>query len=744
MTFLQTVRTAGRRAGAAGVPEGGRHRLVPLLALAAVVLLAGSVSAAPARAVNALENIGFTALPGGEVQVVLTLAKPAPQPVGFATDHPARIALDLPDTRNALAQKTRSIGIGVARSITTAQADGRTRVVLNLVQLVPYNVRVAGNKVYVTLNGAPAQGAAAAAASVSPVAAGAVQPGITGVDFRRGAAGQALITVDLANSSVSWNLHGEGKKIYVDFMNANLPTRLEQRLDVTDFATPVTHVDTYVRGNGVRMAIAAHGRHEDMAYQSGDKLTIEIKPVTAAQKEAQAKAKFKYTGRRLSLNFQNIRTRAVLQLIADFTGKNIVVSDSVKGSLTLRLKNVPWDQALDIILQTQGLGMRRSGDVIWVAPSDEIVAREKLENEQRKQSQNSEPLRVESIQVNYAKASDIAKLLQSLQPKQGSKSGGFLSSRGSVTVDARTNTLLVQDTPSQLIKIRKLVRTLDIPVRQVLIESRVVIANNDWSRGLGAKFGFSRATTFGGNGSQYAVGGTLSGGLTPPGASGTTTSGVATAFQAPAALGAEGLISSLPVINPTAALGIVVGRIGSHLLQLELSSMQAEGRGEVVSSPRVITANDRTATIEQGVEIPYQQATSSGATSVQFKKAVLSLKVTPHITPDNRIIMDLEVNKDSVGQVFFGVPSIDTNNVQTQVLVDNGETVVLGGIYQHTDKRQKNSIPILGDIPGLGFLFRNTQKTNNRSELLVFVTPKIMKDILRVDQTRFNTVGTTR
>ncbi len=742
MTFLQTVRTAGRRVAAAGVPEGGRHRLVPLLVLSAVALLAGSVSAAPARVANVLENIGFTALPGGEVQVVLTLAKPAPQPVGFSTERPARIALDLPDTRNALVQKTQSIGVGVARSITTAQAEGRTRVVLNLAKLVPYDVRVAGNRIYVTLNGASAQGTAGTPASASSVAAGAAQPGITGVDFRRGAVGQALITVDLANSSVSWNLHKEGKKIYVDFMNANLPARLEQRLDVTDFATPVTHVDTYVRGNGARMAIAAHGRYEDMAYQAGNKLTIEIKPVTAAQKEARAKAKFKYTGRRLSLNFQDIQTRAVLQLIADFTGKNIVVSDSVKGNLTLRLKNVPWDQALAIILQTQGLGMRRSGNVIWVAPNDEIVAREKLENEARKQLQNSEPLRFESIQVNYAKAADVAKLLQS---GQGSKSGGFLSSRGSVTVDARTNTLLVQDTPSRLGKIRKLVRTLDIPVRQVLIESRVVIANNDWSRGLGTKFGFSRATTFGSNGSQYAVGGTLSGGLTPPGASGaTTTSGVATAFQAPAASGAEGLISSLPVVNPTAALGIVVGRIGSHLLQLELSSMQAEGRGEVVSSPRVITANDMTATIEQGVEIPYQRATSSGATSVQFKKAVLSLKVTPHITPDNRIIMDLEVNKDSIGQVFFGVPSIDTNNVKTQVLVDNGETVVLGGIYQHTDKRQKNSIPILGDIPGLGFLFRNTQKTNNRSELLVFVTPKIMKDVLRVDQTHFNTVGTTR
>lgn len=738
MTFLQTVRAAGRRAAAAGVPEGGRHRLASLLVLAAVVLLAGSVSAAPARVANALENIGFSTLPGGEVQVVLTLAKPAPQPAGFATARPARIALDLLHTRNALAKKTRSIGIGVARSITTAQADGRTRVVLNLARLVPYNVRVAGNKIYVTLNGAPAQGAAGT--PVASVAAGAAQPGITGVDFRRGAAGQALITVGLADSSVSWNLHEEGKKIYVDFMNANLPARLEQRLDVTDFATPVTHVDTYVRGNGARMAIAAHGRYEDMAYQSGNKLTIEIKPVTAAQKKARAKAKFKYTGQRLSLNFQNIQTRAVLQLIADFTGKNIVVSDSVKGSLTLRLKNVPWDQALHIILQTQGLGEKSSGNVIWVAKSAEIATREKREAEARKQAQNSEPLRFESIQVNYAKAADIAKLLQS---GKGSKSGGFLSSRGSVTVDVRTNTLLVQDTPSRLGEIRNLVRTLDIPVRQVLIESRVVIANNDWSRNLGAKFGLSRATTFGSNGSQYVVGGTLSGGLAPP-----SPGGGITAFQSAgsssAGSGVEGLISSLPVINPTAALGITVGRIGSHLLQLELSSMQAEGQGEVVSSPRVITANDMTATIEQGVEIPYQQATSSGATSVQFKKAVLSLKVTPHITPDNRIIMDLEVNKDSVGQVFFGVPSIDTNNIQTQVLVDNGETVVLGGIYQHTDKRQKNSIPILGDIPGLGFLFRNTQKTNNRSELLVFVTPKIMKDVLRVDQVRSNTVGTTR
>lgn len=736
MTFLQRIRTAGRRPGPARSVGDVRHLPMQLLAFAAVMLLAGSAYAASAHAANALQKIASNSLPGGGVQVVLTLAGPAPQPVGFTTDRPARIALDLPGTRNDLAQKNQSIGIGVARSIATAQADGRTRVVLNLAHLVPYHVRVEGNKVYVTLNGAPPQSASSGSGGSGAVSAGVgagaggVQPGITGVDFRRGAAGQALITVDLSNSAVSWNLHEEGKKIYVDFKNANLPARLEQRLDVTDFATPVVHVDTFAQGDGVRMAIAAHGKYQDMAYQSGRKLTIEVKPVTAAQQQANAKSKFKYTGQRLSFNFQNIQTRAVLALIANFTGKNIVVSDSVKGSLTLRLKNVPWDQALHIILQTQGLGMRSSGNVIWVAPSDQIAAREKLEAETDQQMQKLAPLNSEFIQINYAKAADIAKLLRS---GQGSKNGGFLSPRGSVTVDARTNTLLVQDTASHLQEIRKLVRTLDIPVRQVLIDSRVVIANRDWSRDLGANFGFSRSTTYGNNGSFYTVGGVQTG---------TTNFGGTTAYEVAPGSGNEGLISTLPVANPTAALGIAVGRIGSHLLQLELSSMQAAGQGEIVSSPRVITANDNPATIEQGVEIPYQQATSSGATSVEFKKAALSLKVTPHITPDNRIIMDLEVHKDDVGTVYFGVPSIDTNDVHTQVLVNNGETVVLGGIYQHTDKRQKNSVPILGSIPGLGFLFRNTQKTNNRSELLIFVTPKIMKDVLRVDQARFNTVGT--
>ncbi|HQU16834.1 MAG TPA: type IV pilus secretin PilQ [Gammaproteobacteria bacterium] len=734
MMLPQTAHATDEWVTAARTPEGrfrvSMSRAWHLLLLLIAALAAGWAYAEPVYAANALENVSFSALPGDRVQVVLTLAQPAAEPVGFTTDHPARIALDLADTTNQLSQKSQAIGVGVARSIATAQADGRTRVVLNLVQLVPYATRVEGKKIVITLASAPAQAPAAMQAGAETAGA-ATGAGITGVDFRRGDAGQALITVDLSNPSISWNLHEEGKAILVDFMNASLPERLEQRLDVTDFATPVTTVDTYAQGNGVRLAITPHGEYEDMAYQAGDKLTIEVKPVTAAQKEAAAKEKFKYTGQRLSLDFQDIQTRAVLQLIADFTNTNIVVSDSVKGSITLHLKNVPWDQALAIILQTKGLAMRRSGNVIMVAPSDEMAAREKLEAEAQKQMQKLEPLKAEFIQVNYAKAQDIAKLLQSKQG--GQDNSGFLSSRGSVTVDARTNTLLVQDTPSNLDKIRKLVQTLDIPVRQVLIDSRVVIANNNWSRDLGSQFGFSRSTTYGNNGNFYTVGGTQAGTTTFPGGT--------TGFQAPAGSGNEGLISTLPVANPTAALGIAIGRIGSHLLQLQLSAMQAENKGEIVSSPRVITANDMTATIEQGVEIPYQQATSSGATSVQFKKAVLSLKVTPHITPDDRIIMDLLVNKDSVGQVFFGVPSIDTSNVQTQVLVDNGETVVLGGIYQHTDTNEKDTVPVLGDIPGIGFLFRNTQKVNDRSELLIFVTPKIMKDTLRVDQMRLDSAG---
>ena len=483
---------------------------------------------------------------------------------------------------------------------------------------------------------------------------------------------------------------------------------------------PASEIDTFPHGNGTRMIVRPTGLFEHLAYQSDNIFTLELRPLTEEEEEAIKKDKFGYTGERLSLNFQNIEVRAVLQLIADFTEKNLVASDTVGGNVTLRLKNVPWDQALDIILKSRGLGKRDIGNVMMVAPQEEIAAREKLELESLQQIQDLAPLRTEFIQVNYAKASDISGLVRD-------EANNLLSERGNVTVDERTNTLLVQDTGEKLSEIRKVVEVLDVPVRQVLIESRIVIANEDFSKDLGVKFGYSQVDNpqdfvidprTGRGGFQSIIGG---------GQAGDTTFPTTTTFNTD---GAENFIVDLAAPGAAGVFKYAVGKIGSYLLQLELSALQAEGRGEVISAPRVITANQREALIESGTEIPYLEASSSGATSVSFKKAVLSLQVTPQITPDDRIIMDLTVNQDSVGQIFSGIPSIDTNELTTQVLVDNGETVVLGGIYEASNRDDKTSVPFFGDLPYLGRLFKRTEFEQSKQELLVFVTPKIIKQSL--------------
>ena len=509
----------------------------------------------------------------------------------------------------------------------------------------------------------------------------------------------------------------EAGKIVVEFFNVELPEALERRLDVTDFATPVSTVDTVTKGNNVRMTISPIGEYDHVAYQTNNLYTVEIKPTTKEQQEERRREKLGYTGERLSLNFQDIEVRSVLQLIADFTGTNIVVSDTVTGNITLRMQNVPWDQALDIILKTKGLAMRKNNDVILVAPSEEMAAREKLELESQKQIEELAPLYSEYIQVNYAKAEDLAKLLK------GEEGNSMLSERGSVSIDERTNTLLLRDTAEKLADIRKLVGSLDIPVRQVLIESRIVIANDDFARDIGVRLGGNKVDSS--NTTNTGVGGGLPGDVSwgdfantfivNPGDSDPPT---------------DALLTDLRVTNPMGAVNFVIGRVGKDLLRLELSAMQAEGKGEVISSPRVITANQKEAVIRDGVEIPYLEASSSGATSVSFKEAVLALRVTPQITPDDRIIMDLAVNQDTVGEVFSGVPSIDTRAVETQVLVDNGETAVLGGIYIQENRKEVDKIPFLGDLPGVGAAFRQTRSQNNKSELLIFVTPKIIKDNL--------------
>lgn len=667
-------------------------------------LLLGPQLATQAAPANQLTDVQVASLPGDRVEITLVLDQTAAKPRSFTIDNPARIALDLAGTVNKLEQTSRTIGIGLVRGLTTVEAGGRTRVVINLAELVPYETRVRDNKIHILLEAGGAVAQAAARAATRPTGDGARS--VADVDFRRGAQGEGRVVIYLSDPSTPVDMRQEDGNIVVEFLDTSLPERLERRLDVIDFATPVKTIDTFSRGNDVRMVITPTSEnYEHLAYQTDDVYTVEVKPLTEREKEEREEKKEEYTGEKLSLNFQDIEVRAVLQLLADFTGLNIVVSDSVSGSLTLRLKNVPWDQAMDIILKTKGLGMRQTGNVVLVAPAEEIAAREKLELQSQKQIQELAPLRTEWFQINYAKASDLAGLIKGQQ-------NSLLSNRGNVTIDERTNTLMIQDTSAKLAEIRSLISRLDIPVRQVLIESRIVIASKDFSRDLGVKFGLSKQTSYDGNQNVYAG---------PSAITGTA-----------ATLSESNLIVDLGVEAASAGrMGLAVGRIGNHLLQLELSALQAEERGEIISSPRLITANQKEALIEQGIEIPYQEATSSGATNISFKKAVLSLKVTPQITPDDRVIMDLAVNKDSANfDPRFPVPGVDTREITTQVLVNNGETVVLGGIYEQTSENNVNRVPFFGDLPVLGFLFRDSSITDDKSELLIFVTPKIVKEQL--------------
>jgi type IV pilus assembly protein PilQ len=661
---------------------------------------------------NALQDVSFATLPGDRVQIKLRMQEPASEPASFTIDNPARIALDFPATTVNLPRKSQEIGIGVARSVNAVEAGGRTRVVINLAKLVGYTTAVSGNDVIITLNDSSA--GAFATATEKPAATTTAQTAagvnILNLDFRRGSKGEGRVELTLADPNTAVDMVKRGKQVIVTLKNSALSENLERRLDVIDFATPVQTVDAFNHGSDVRMIISAISDFDHIAYQADEKLTIDVKPIIKKEEPETARRKFGYTGERLSLNFQNIEVRAVLQLIADFTGINMVTSDTVSGNLTLRLKNVPWDQALDIVLKTKGLAKRESGNVMLIAPTEEIAAREKLELEASKQIVELAPLINETIQVNYAKASDLAALIQS-------KEKSFLSARGSINIDQRTNKLLVQDTTENVDLIIALVEELDIPIRQVLIESRIVLASNQFTRELGVKFGVSSETV---SGSRSI-----------------TTSGSLNAADSYNQFGVtpqldERLNVNLPAVSSSAgSIGLAIAKLPfGTLLDLELSAAQAEGKSETVSSPKVITADQQEAVIESGQEIPYQEASSSGATSVAFKKAVLSLKVTPQITPDDRIVMDLIVNKDSpdFGNLVQGVPPINTQNVETQVLVDNGETVVLGGVYEQTKTKSIDRVPFFGDLPLVGGLFRSKTETNDKQELLIFVTPKLLKE----------------
>jgi type IV pilus assembly protein PilQ len=696
-----------------------RNQQSKSLTLALLLLCCGASQ--QSLAANSLEEISFNTLPGNSLQIALRMAEPATEPLSFTIDNPARIALDLPDTQNNLPQRSVPIGLGLARSISNAEAKGKTRVVLNLTQLVQYRTQVDGNNIYLTLENqlgtlstVTEDDSTAKSRKQAAEMAKTRRPtrSIDDIDFRRGSKGEARIIVNLSESKIPVDVKQEGDKMVVDFLGASMPDALARRLDVIDFATPARTVDAFMNGPNVRIIVTPiSSDFEHLAYQSDDVFTLEIKPMPKELREQLVKEKFGYTGERLSLNFQDIEVRSVLQLIADFTNLNVVVSDSVSGKLTLRLKNVPWDQALDIILDAKGLAQRKSGNVLLIAPTEEIATREKLELEAMAQVQELAPLRSEYVQINYAKAEELAALLRGT----GAPGSSLLTDRGRVTIDQRTNTLLIQDTGEKLEDIRALITRLDIPVRQVEIVSRIVIASNDFNKELGIRFGTTR-TSVQANGEGTINTGNL---------------GAVTDILN----GDEIELNDRMNVNlPTTAssfgtLALALAKLPfGTLLELELSSLQAEGRGEVISTPRVVTANQKEAFIEQGVEIPYEDSTSSGATTIDFKKAVLSLVVTPQITPDDRLIMDLSVTNDTVGELFAGIPSIDTREVKTQVLVNNGETIVLGGVFVQSVRNDVFKVPFFGDLPGIGRMFRRTVTEDDKSELLIFVTPKILRD----------------
>lgn len=669
----------------------------------ALTLLACSLLTPAVAAQRLLQSVDHIALPGEQVLITLNLTAPAPQPKVFTVDQPARLSIDLADTQLGTSSRYVKIDTGATRGVALAEGGKRTRVVIELSHLVPYKVTTSGNQVRIRIGDANSAGSSTTRITntSAPSTQASGGPSIRNIDFRRGEDGAGRIVVDVSGMKGPVDVQEKGGKIVATFPNTKIPAALSKRLDVIDFATPVKYIDSLERNGNTQIVVTPTkgADFEQIAYQTDTRFTLELQPLTRAEIEKRKRDKPKYTGQRLSLSFQDVPVRALLQIIADVAKVNMVVSDTVGGNMALRLENVPWDQALDIILKSKGLGKQREGNVILVAPLGEIKQREKDELAAQQATTNLSPLRSEIIQVNYARAADLAELL-----KSGEIS--LLSKRGQVTTDARTNTLLINETRPKLEEIRRLIERLDIPVRQVLIEARIVVANRNFSRNLGVSANVADAGAI-----EAPDGGNL--------------------------LTNTGFSVALPV---TGAAGIITSTIlgNSFNLDLALSALESENNGEIISSPRIITANGAEAKIEQGVEIPYLEAASSGAATVSFKEAVLSLTVTPQITPDEKVIMNLFVTQDTQGQSISvqgggQVPSINTRSLQTQVLVDDGETVVLGGIYEQEDRDNKSSIPVLGELPLVGFFFRNTTKQRDKRELLLFVTPKILKQGLTLN-----------
>ena len=723
-----------------------RNRIAGVLpgALAALALALAAPLAWAQGAKNAVESINFSSIQGGKILVKIGLKEPLKAlPQSFAVTNPARIAIDLPETTSALARNQVEAGEGDLKSVSVVQTANRTRLVMNLARSLTYTASLEGNLLVVTIDGSQSP-STSTSAGISPAAAstlfseaapGTVRQNIRDVDFRRGNAGEGRVIVDLSSANIGIDIRMQGRTILIDFLNTSVPKNLMRRLDVGDFGTPVRFVDAFEQGGSARMVVEPRGIWEYSAYQTDTQFILEVKPVKEDPNKLVQSSNPGYAGEKLSLNFQNVEVRAVLQVIADFTGLNIITSDTVGGNLTLRLKDVPWDQALDIILQSKGLSKRKNGNVVLIAPTDELAAKEKLALEANAQISDLEPVRTESFALSYAKADDLKKLLSD-------KDQRILSKRGSATVDERTNTLFVQDTGNRLEEARRLIQQLDVPVRQVMIEARIVIADDKWGRQLGARFGTQSAFASGNR--NYGVSGTLVDTANPlsnnPISRGS--SQLASPVQPVSGVGLglpiggqpEQLNVNLPVAGAAGQLALSILNLGSgNLVNIELSALEADNRGKVVSSPRVITADKKKAIISQGEQIPYQTAAASGATTIAFRDAVLELSVTPRITPDDKIIMDLEVKKDSVGsRIVQGTPSIDTKRVNTQVLCDNGDTIVLGGIFEQTTRTTVEKVPVLGDIPFVGYLFKRTSRQDDKTELLIFVTPKIVKDTLTI------------
>ena len=688
------------------------HKVIQDVVQLAGMLVAFCVFGAQAQAdaQNTITALSVSAGNGTTV-IKLELAQPlANLPAGFSINTPPRIAFDFLNTANGLGKSVQDFTEGDLRSANIVQAGSRTRLVVNLNQMLAYDTKIDGNNLLITLHDKPSNMAAISTTRFAESRQGMPQHELRDIDFRRGKNGEGRIQVDLSDPGIGIDIRQQGPTLIVDFLKTKLPRNLQRKLDVVDFATPVQGVDTFVQGDNVRMVIEPKGQWEHAAYQTDNKFIVEVKPIVVDPDKKEKSKKEGYTGEKLTLNFQKIDVREALNVIADFTETNMVISDTVNGNLTLRLKDVPWDQAFDIILQSRGLDMRKNGNVIQVAPREEIAAKEKIDLTAHQEIAELEELRTESFMISYQKGDAVAAMLTNDKQR-------MLSKRGSAVVDQRTNTVFVQDTPTHLEEARKLIKQIDVPVRQVMIEARVVEASDKFGRNLGVRLGYVSPDTFqvgnstrlsGNIGANSVTAGPLAGTVMP----------AATPYVNLPTSGAAGAFSML-LFNSSL----------SKLLSVELSALETDSKGKVISSPRVVTADQVEANIETGTEIAYLQYSSSGATNAAFKKAVLSLKVRPQITPDNNVIMDVNVTKDSLGQlVFGGIPTIDTNHINTQVLVENGGTVVIGGVYIQVVSDGVSKIPLLGDIPLLGFLFRDSNKVDNKSELLIFITPKILKD----------------